>query len=197
MTPKSPTPISVTMMLDDVNAGDLKKSSGTIGSGWRLSQSTNSAMSTAAPPRKPSVYGLSQAWLAVLMSPQVSAPRPAVMSTVPTMSRLWVVVSRDSTTAHNVAAAATMPTGTFTQKTADHEKCSTRNPPRSGPMARPRPEMPAQMPMAWGSCLRGKAATMIESESGFRSAPPTPWIARAPISCVSDWARAHSRPRPR
>ena len=32
MTPKSPTPISVTMMLDDVNAGDLKKSSGTIGS---------------------------------------------------------------------------------------------------------------------------------------------------------------------
>ena len=52
-------------------------------------------------PRKPSVYGLSQAWLAVLMSPQVSAPRPAVMSTVPTMSRLWVVVSRDSTTAHD------------------------------------------------------------------------------------------------
>ena len=32
--------------------------------------------------------------------------------------------------------------------------------------------MPAQMPIACGSCLRGNAATRIESESGFRSAPP-------------------------
>src|SRR5436309_14209602 len=129
MTPKSPTPISVTMMLDDVNAGDLKKPSGTIGSDWRLSQSTKSATNTAAAPRKPSVYGLSQAWLADLMSPHVRAPRPAVMRTVPMMSRLCVVESRDSTTAHSVAPAATTPTGTVTQKTADHEKCSTRNPP--------------------------------------------------------------------
>src|SRR6476661_9124700 len=119
MTPKSPTPISVTMMLDDENAGDLKKLSGTIGSEWRLSQSTNSPMSTAAAPRKASVYGLSQAWLAVLIRPHVRAPRPAVMSTVPTMSRLCVVGSRDSLTAQIVAAAATTPTGTFTQKTAD------------------------------------------------------------------------------
>jgi hypothetical protein len=114
------------------------------------------------------------------------------MSTVPRMSRLCVVESRDSLTAQTVAPAATTPTGTLTQKTADHEKCSTRNPPSSGPIARPRPEIPAQMPMAWGSCFRGNADTMIESESGFRSAPPTPCTARAPMSCVSLCASAHA-----
>ena len=57
-------------------------------------------MSTAAAPRNASVYGREPgSGSSVLISPQVSATRPAVMSTVPTMSRLWVVGSRDSTTA--------------------------------------------------------------------------------------------------
>ena len=38
--------------------------------------------------------------------------------------------------------------------------------------------MPAQMPIAVGSCWRGNAVTMIESESGFIIAAPTPWQAR-------------------
>ena len=90
------------------------------------------------------------------------------------MSSVFASGSRDSATAHRVTAAAMMPTGTLTQNTADHLSCSTRNPPSSGPIASPRPEMPAHTPMAVGSCLRGNAATMMESESGFRSAPPTP-----------------------
>ena len=96
-----------------------------------------------------------------------------------------MVVSLDSETAHSVTPAATTPIGTLIQNTADHETCSTRKPPSSGPIARPRPEIPAQMPIAVGSCFRGKAATRIESESGFSSAPPTPCSERAAISWVS------------
>ena len=45
--------------------------------------------------------------------------------------------------------------------------------------------MPAQMPIAVGTWLRGNADTMIESESGLRSAAPTPCATRAAISWVS------------
>ena len=128
----------------------------------------------------------------VLISPQISRNSDSVTSTVPTTSRLWALGSRDSRTAQAVTPKAMMPTGTFTQNTADHEYCSTRNPPSSGPTARPSPEMPAQMPIAVGSCLRGNAATRIESDSGFRSAPPKPWTIRAPISWLSVWASAQA-----
>ena len=72
-------------------------------------------------------------------------------STVPTMSKLRVFGSRDSCTAQSVAAAASTPIGTLIQNTADQLTCSTRKPPSSGPTARPRPEMPAQMPIAVGT----------------------------------------------
>ena len=130
--------------------------------------------------------------MAVLISPHVSRKRPALISTVPTMSSDRADGSRDSFTAHAVTPIAMIPIGTFTQNTADHEKCWVRKPPSRGPTASPRPEMPAQMPIACGSCLRGKTATRIESESGFRSAPPMPWTARNVISCVSLWASAHA-----
>ena len=90
--------------------------------------------------------------------------------------------SRDSVTAHSATAAAIIPMGTFTQKTADHEKRSTRNPPASGPTARPRLEIPAQMPMAVGTCLRANAATRMASESGLSSAPPAPCTTREAMS---------------
>ncbi len=122
----------------------------------------------------------------------MSEKRLALISTVPTMSSDRADGSRDSITAHAVTPSAITPIGTFTQKTADQEKCWVRKPPSSGPMARPRPEMPAQMPIACGSCLRGNTATRIESESGLSSAPPTPWTARNPISWVSVWASAHA-----
>src|SRR5919106_598010 len=86
-------------------------------------------------------------------------------------------MNRPSTT-----AAAIIPMGTFTQKTADHEKRSTRNPPASGPTARPRLEIPAQMPMAVGTCLRANAATRMASESGLSSAPPAPCTTREAMS---------------
>jgi hypothetical protein len=82
--------------------------------------------------------------------------------------------------------------GTFTQKTADHEKRSTRKPPASGPTARPRLEIPAQMPMAVGTCLWGNAATRMASESGLSRAPPAPWTAREAMSWWSLVASAQA-----
>ena len=115
-----------------------------------------------------------------------------MISTVPTMSSVFADGSRDSTTAHRQTAAATTPIGTLIQNTADQSTCSVRKPPSSGPIARPRPEMPAQIPIACGSCLRGNAATMIDSDSGFSIAAPTPWTARDVISWVSDVDSAHA-----
>ena len=48
------------------------------------------------------------------------------------------------------------------------------------------------MPMAVGSCLRGNAATRIDSDSGLSNAPPKPWTIRAPISWLSVWASAQA-----
>ena len=52
--------------------------------------------------------------------------------------------------------------------------------------------MPAQIPIAVGSCWRGNASTMIESESGFMSAAPTPWAARADDQLGVGVARAQA-----
>ena len=108
------------------------------------------------------------------------------------MSSVLAVGSFDSSTAYSVAAAATTPIGTLIQNTADQSTWSTRKPPSSGPIASPSEEMPAQIPIAVATCLRGNAVTMIDSESGFISAPPAPCTARKAISCVS-WSRAHRR----
>ena len=55
MTPKSASPTSATTMLETENARMRKKPSGIIGSGTRLSQTTNSVKSTADAARNVSV----------------------------------------------------------------------------------------------------------------------------------------------
>src|SRR5947209_3111001 len=121
MIPNSPTPISVMIRLDTVNARKRKKPSGIMGSAVRASQATKTANSTAEAIRKLSVYAESQGWLVVLIRPQVSRNRALVTSTVPTMSSVRALGSRDSITAHRVTPVAITPTGTLTQNTADHE----------------------------------------------------------------------------
>src|SRR6478752_1217301 len=133
--PNIAKPTISTTALEAENTRDWKKLSGSIGSRVRASRQMKAANSTAA-----------------------------VTSTVPITSSVFVVVSLDSTTAHQVTPAAITPIGTLIQNTADHDTFSTRNPPSSGPIARPRPEMPAQTPMAVGSCLRGKADTRIDND---------------------------------
>ena len=88
------------------------------------------------------------------------------------------------------------PIGTLIQNTALQPTCSVRKPPRSGPSARPRPETPAQIPIACGSLGRGKVATKIESDSGFISAAPVPCSARKMISCSAVCDSAHATENP-
>src|SRR6185295_3837513 len=128
-----------------------KNESGIIGSAWRSSQITNATRQAAATARKPIVCTEIQLCEFVRISAQTSENRPTVISIVPTTSKPRALGSRDSDTAQSVATAASTPIGTLIQKTADQLTCSTRKPPSNGPTASPRPEMPAQMPIAVGT----------------------------------------------
>ena len=131
----------------------------------------------------------------VLIRPNVSASRLVVTRTVPTMSSLVALGSRDSTTAQRHTAIAITPIGTLTQNTDAQPKFSTSTPPTTGPIAMPRPEMPAHTPIAIGIWSRGNALTRIDSESGFISAAPVPCRQREKISCVSGRPRRRARRR--
>ena len=75
-----------------------------------------------------------------------------------------------------------MPIGMFTQNTELHEKCRSRSPPITGPMATARPEKPAQTAIARPRS-RGSRNTLvrIDSVDGMISAPPMPMNARLAI----------------
>ena len=74
--------------------------------------------------------------------------------------------------------------GTLSQKIASQLQPSTTAPPISGPSATPRPETPPQMPMASGRSLSLTEPTSRVSDSGMSAAEPTPWTARAAMSCT-------------
>ena len=95
---------------------------------------------------------------------------------------------------------ATRPTitiGTLMRNTELHEKCSTRNPPSSGPSTAAMPAVADHRPIALPRSSTGKTMVMIDSVAGMMKAPPTPMNARVAISWVelSDIA-ASSDPRP-
>ena len=72
--------------------------------------------------------------------------------------------------------------------------CSISQPPATGPMAMPRPETPAQMPIAFAALTaRGTTAVMIDSVEGMMNAPPMPIRARVAISISGEVASAESR----
>jgi len=84
-----------------------------------------------------------------------------------------------------------MTTGTLTRKTEPHQKCSSSQPPVTGPMATPRPETPAQMPMALArSAGSVKTLVRIDRVAGMISAPPIPMNARAPMSALAEPLKA-------
>ena len=53
-------------------------------------------------------------------------------------------------------------------------------------MAMPRPETPAQMPMARPRSSAGKTLVRIDRVAGMINAPPMPMIARVTISSLGD-----------
>ena len=86
MIPNIAKPTSATDEIATSNAFRRKNESGIIGSGWRLSHHTKLTSSTAAAIRKPMVCGDDQLCEFVRISAHTSENRPAVTSTVPTMS---------------------------------------------------------------------------------------------------------------
>ena len=68
------------------------------------------------------------------------------------------------------------------RKTEPHQKCASRIPPSTGPVATPMPTAEAQMPMARARSAGSKTLEMMERVCGSTAAPPRPIIARAAMS---------------
>ena len=90
------------------------------------------------------------------------------------------------------ATSARMMTGTLTRNTEPHQKCSSRKPEATGPMAAPPPAMPAQTAMALGRSSGGNTLVRMESVAGMTKAAASPITARAPITAVEESAVAAS-----
>ncbi len=89
-------------------------------------------------------------------------------------------------------------TGTLTSSTEPHQKCSSRKPPVTGPIARPSAETPAHTPMARPRS-RGSRNTlvMMDRVAGMMNAAPMPMTQRKAMSCPDEPAlAASSEPAP-
>ena len=85
---------------------------------------------------------------------------------------------------------ATAISGRFTRNTEPHQKCSSSQPPATGPMAAPAPASPAQTAMARARSCGGKTLVRIDRVAGITSAAPTPMIPRVTISWPAESAMA-------
>ncbi len=86
-----------------------------------------------------------------------------------------------------------MTTGTLTMNTEPHQKCSSSQPPVTGPSATLSPAVAAQIEIAVArSAGRVNTLTRIASVAGKMRAAPTPISARAPISASASPANAPS-----
>ena len=112
-----------------------------------------------------------------------SVVMPAIDSTVPSGSKRRIVVSRDVGTTRAIATRATAITGTLIISTEPHQKCSSSQPPVTGPRATAMPAVAAQTAIAAARSLGAvKTLTRIASVAGNISAAPMPIAARQPIS---------------
>ena len=90
------------------------------------------------------------------------------------------------------AISATAMIGTLMRNTDPHQKCSSRSPEVTGPMAAPAPEMPAHMAIAFARSPVGNTLVRIDSVDGMTNAAPTPMIARDRVSTLVLSANAPS-----
>ena len=97
---------------------------------------------------------------------------------------------RDEPAARRSGAAAT--NGTLTRKIQLQSACSMIQPPATGPIAMPRPDTPAQIPIAFARSFAGNVAVRIDSVEGMMNAPPTPISARLAINIPAEPATADS-----
>ena len=117
------------------------------------------------------------------MTAHTSDVTPAIEASVPTGSKRLIVVSREVGTIRAMATRATAMTGTLIIRTEPHQKCSSSQPPVTGPRATAAPAVAAHTAIA-AARSRGavKTLTRMASVAGNISAAPTPIAARQPIS---------------
>src|SRR5579872_1594649 len=127
---------------------ERKSSVCSIGEGARLSKATKHASTTAPNARAPITSGDVQPRFGASMIPQSSDPMPTTESRPPAGSVFGADGFFEFGTRKQVAVNETMTMGTLTRKTEPHQKCERSQPPTTGPIATPRPEVPDQMPMA-------------------------------------------------
>src|ERR1700730_15072216 len=120
------------------------------------------------------------------MTPYSTPTRPNADRTVPTGSSRGLDGSRLPRTRKRPAASATITTGTFTKKTEPHQKCWRRYPPMVGPTTMPRPETPAQIPIACPRSSDGNSLVRIDRVAAMMMQPPTPARPRAAISSAAE-----------
>jgi hypothetical protein len=80
-----------------------------------------------------------------------------------------------------VIKIAIAPIGRLTKKTDRHPICSTKNPPRIGPVKNPAETTEPTIPNAWPRSLSGKAVVIIAGPMAMRAEAPNPWIILEPI----------------
>ena len=107
----------------------------------------------------------------------------AIDSTSPTGSRRWTSGSLDVGTTAATVMTATITMGTLTRNTEPHQKCSSSQPPVTGPRATARPLMAAQMPMAAARSFGARnTLTRMARVAGKMRAAPMPIRARQAMS---------------
>ena len=93
---------------------------------------------------------------------------------------------RDSVISQATAATAITTTGTLIRNTEPHQKWSSSQPPRIGPIGKPRTVAPPTIAMALGRSAAVNITGSTASDSGRIAAAARPSTARAAISCPAE-----------
>ena len=166
------------------NVRERKRRRGSIGSAVRASHATKPTRRMAPTTNEPTIVGEVQPSSFARIRPHTTASRPTLASPRPGRSSL-VDGPYDSFRRAEAIGIAMRPIGTLSQKIHCQARPSAIAPPTSGPIAIARPAIPPHAPSASARRSRGTAADRIVRLSGVMIAPPTPWMARATMSCVT------------
>ena len=148
MKPKSAKKLMVTAPAAAENRRSRKSEMSSIGWSATVSRRTKTASRARLTPNPSIVWRLVHPDSGASMIVHVSVPSSATEATRPGRSSGGTAGSRDSGTKSTVITSATTATGTIAQKTLCQAKCSSSQPPATGPAATPTPVAAPQMPSA-------------------------------------------------
>ena len=143
----------------------------------------NAASSTAERTNPPTVSADPHPCRGASMTVNTSRTIAAMESTRPSGSSRPASGSRVRGISRQPRTSDAVTIGRFTRKIEPHQKCSSSQPPLTGPSATARPETAAQMPMALARSV-GSTNTLVRIArvAGKTMAAPTPIAALAAMS---------------